>query len=230
MTSLREQEKLAGDIRPLIVNVCNFSKAAGGAPTLLGFDQAHTLFHEFGHALHGLLSSVTYPKISGTNVATDFVELPSQLRTSIGSNSRMCCAALPGTIGTGVPMPEDLLQRLLAARNFNQGFATVEYVASAFVDLVFHSLATPGLIDARAFEADELAPYRHARGNRHAAPAAALRAHLLHRRLRRGLLQLHVVGSARRRRIRGLQGNRRHFRPGHRQAPARHDLCRRRLA
>jgi len=79
MTSLRDQEKLAGDIRPLIVNVCNFAKAAHGEPTLLSFDDARTLFHEFGHALHGLLSSVIYPSISGTNVATDFVELPSQL-------------------------------------------------------------------------------------------------------------------------------------------------------
>ncbi len=79
MTSLRDQEKLEGDVRPLIVNVCNFAKAADGEPTLISFDDARTLFHEFGHALHGLLSAVTYPKISGTNVATDFVELPSQL-------------------------------------------------------------------------------------------------------------------------------------------------------
>ena len=155
MTSLRDQEKLAGDIRPLIVNVCNFGKAADGAPTLLGFDEAHTLFHEFGHALHGLLSSVTYPKISGTNVATDFVELPSQLYEHWLEQPDVL-RRFARHYRTGVPMPEDLLQRLLAARNFNQGFATVEYVASAFVDLVFHSLATPGLIDARAFEADEL--------------------------------------------------------------------------
>ena len=146
MTSLREQEKLAGDIRPLIVNVCNFSKAAGGAPTLLGFDEAHTLFHEFGHALHGLLSSVTYPKISGTNVATDFVELPSQLYEHWLEQPEVL-RRFARHYQTGAPMPEDLLQRLLAARNFNQGFATVEYLASAFVDLDFHSLAAPGLID-----------------------------------------------------------------------------------
>ena len=79
MTSLRDQEKLSGNIQPLIVNVCNFAKASDGEPTLLSFEDARTLFHEFGHALHGLLSSVTYPTISGTNVATDFVELPSQL-------------------------------------------------------------------------------------------------------------------------------------------------------
>ena len=79
MMGLRDQEKLAGDIRPLVVNVMNFSKAPDSQPTLLSFDDARTLFHEFGHALHGLLSDVTYPTISGTSVQTDFVELPSQL-------------------------------------------------------------------------------------------------------------------------------------------------------
>ena len=79
MTTLRTQEKLAGDIRPLVVNVMNFAKAGAGEPTLLSFDDARTLFHEFGHGLHGLLSDVTYPMISCTRVATDFVELPSQL-------------------------------------------------------------------------------------------------------------------------------------------------------
>src|SRR5262249_57240616 len=79
MTSIREQRKLGGDLTPLVVNVCNFAKAPGGEATLLSFEDARTLFHEFGHALHGLLSSVTYPMIAGTNVAVDFVELPSQL-------------------------------------------------------------------------------------------------------------------------------------------------------
>src|SRR5271168_4384265 len=79
MTSLRDQERLAGDIRPLIVNVCNFAKAPDGEPTLLSFDDARTLFHEFGHALHGLLSQVRFPSQSGTAVRRDFVEFPSQL-------------------------------------------------------------------------------------------------------------------------------------------------------
>ena len=139
MTSLRDQEKLAGDVRPLIVNVCNFSKAADGEPTLLSFDDARTLFHEFGHALHGLLSDVTYPTISGTNVATDFVELPSQLYEHWLEQPEVL-RRFALHYQTGEPMPEDLLQRLIAARNFNQGFATVEYVACAFVDLDFHSL------------------------------------------------------------------------------------------
>jgi peptidyl-dipeptidase Dcp len=156
MTSLRDQEKLAGDIRPLIVNVCNFAKAADGEPTLLSFDDARTLFHEFGHALHGSLSAVTYPEISGTNVATDFVELPSQLYEHWLEQPDVL-RRFARHYQTGAPMPEELLQRLIAARNFNQGFATVEYVASAIVDLDFHSLSSPGAIDPTAFEADALA-------------------------------------------------------------------------
>ena len=137
MTTLRDQEKLRGDIRPLVVNVMNFSKAGEGEPTLLSFDDARTLFHEFGHALHGLLSDVTYPMIAGTSVLTDWVELPSQLyehwleRPEILGRFAVHC-------GTGEPIPQDLLRRLIAARTFNQGCATVEYVASALVDLDIH--------------------------------------------------------------------------------------------
>jgi peptidyl-dipeptidase Dcp len=156
MTSLRDQEKLAGDIRPLIANVCNFAKAAEGEPTLLGFDDARTLFHEFGHALHGLLSAVTYPMISGTSVATDFVELPSQLYEHWLEQPQVL-RRFARHYRTGEPMPEDLLQRLVAARNFDQGFATVEYVASAIVDLDLHSLASPETIDPAAFESEALA-------------------------------------------------------------------------
>jgi peptidyl-dipeptidase Dcp len=156
MTSLREQEKLAGDIRPLIVNVCNFANAPPGEPTLLSFDDARTLFHEFGHALHGLLSSVTYPTIAGTNVATDFVELPSQLYEHWLEQPDVL-RRFARHYQTGEPMPEALLQRLIAARNFDQGFGTVEYVASAIVDLDFHSMAAPKTIDPSAFEATALA-------------------------------------------------------------------------
>jgi len=155
MTSLRDQEKLLGNIRPLIVNVCNFAKASDGQPTLLSFEDARTLFHEFGHALHGLLSSVTYPKIAGTNVATDFVELPSQLYEHWLEQPEVL-RRFALHYQTGEPMPEQLLQRLVAARNFNKGFATVEYIASAVVDLDFHSLSAPGAIDPAAFEREEL--------------------------------------------------------------------------
>jgi peptidyl-dipeptidase Dcp len=155
MTSLRDQEKLSGDVRPLIVNVCNFVKAPGGEPTLLSFEDARTLFHEFGHALHGLLSDVTYPKIAGTNVATDFVELPSQLYEHWLQTPDVL-RRFAHHYRTGEPMPEELLQRLIAARNFNKGFATVEYIACAVVDLDFHSLASPEKIDSTAFEAEAL--------------------------------------------------------------------------
>ena len=156
MTSLRDQERLSAEVQPLIVNVCNFAKAANGEPTLLSFEDARTLFHEFGHALHGLLSSVTYPTIAGTNVATDFVELPSQLYEHWLEQPDVL-RRFARHYQTGAPMPDDLLRRLLAARNFNKGFATVEYIACAAVDLDFHSLREPQRIDAAAFEARALA-------------------------------------------------------------------------
>ena len=157
MTSLRDQEKLAGDIRPLIINVCNFSKGAEGEPTLLSFIDAHTLFHEFGHALHGLLSNVTYPQISGTSVATDFVELPSQLYEHWLEQPEIL-RQFALHYQTGEPMPEALLQRVIAARNFDQGFATVEFLGSAFIDLDFHSLPSSApVIDSAAFETQSMA-------------------------------------------------------------------------
>jgi peptidyl-dipeptidase Dcp len=159
MTSLRDQEKLSGHVRPLIVNVCNFSKAPAGEPSLLSFGDAHTLFHEFGHALHGLLSNVTYPEIAGTGVATDFVELPSQLYEHWLEQPELL-RRFALHYQTGEPMPEDLLQRLIAARNFDRGFGTVEYVACALVDLDFHSLdaaAAAEEIDSTKFESKALA-------------------------------------------------------------------------
>ena len=154
MTTLRTQDKLDGEVRPLVVNVMNFAKAAGGEPALLSFDDARTLFHEFGHALHALLSDVTFPMISCTNVPTDFVELPSQLYEHWLEEPAVL-RRFARHYRTGEPMPEDLLRRLLAARTFNQGFATVEYVGSALVDLEFHRRAEVGP-DAAAFEAGVL--------------------------------------------------------------------------
>jgi peptidyl-dipeptidase Dcp len=151
MSAFRAQEKLAGDIRPIISNVASFAKAGGGAPTLLSFDDARTLFHEFGHALHGLLSDVTYRSLAGTNVARDFVEFPSQLYEHWLEE--------PEVLGrfalhykTGEPMPQEMLSRVLAARTFNQGFATVEYTASALVDLDLHMREDTGDLDVTTFE------------------------------------------------------------------------------
>jgi peptidyl-dipeptidase Dcp len=155
MTTLRVQEKLSGNIRPLVVNVMNFAKAGGGVPTLLSFDDARTLFHEFGHGLHGLLSDVTYPVIACTRVATDFVELPSQLYEHWLEEPAVL-RRFARHYETGAPMPEDLIERALAARRFNQGFATVEYLASALVDLEYHLLEGADGFDPAAFEADVL--------------------------------------------------------------------------
>ena len=155
MSAFRSQENLSGPVRPIIVNVMNFAKPPEGQPALLSFDDARTLFHEFGHGLHGLLSDVTYPLLSGTSVARDFVEFPSQLyehwleRPEVLSNFAVHAE-------TGEAMPKALIDKLIAARTFNQGFATVEYVSSALVDLAFHSLGSAEGIDPVAFETAEL--------------------------------------------------------------------------
>ena len=155
MTSLRDQEKLTGNIRPIVLNICNFSKPAAGEPALLSFDDARTLFHEFGHALHGMLSDVTYPLIAGTAVPSDFVELPSQLYEHwLEVPEILQKYALHAS--TGEPMPKALLERLLATRTFNLGFATIEYTACALVDLDLHSLPDAVALDVAAFERKDL--------------------------------------------------------------------------
>jgi peptidyl-dipeptidase Dcp len=156
MSTFRDQHKLDGKVLPIVVNVLNFAKGADGSACLLSFDDAHTLFHEFGHALHGMLSDVTYPKISGTAVARDFVEFPSQLFEHwLEEPEILRRFALHHE--TGAPMPDALVERLRAARRFNQGFATVEFAASALVDLALHMDPSPDSIDVRAFESTELA-------------------------------------------------------------------------
>jgi peptidyl-dipeptidase Dcp len=155
MTALRRQEKLTGDVRPVILNVCNFSKPAAGEPALLSFDDARTLFHEFGHALHGLLSNVTYPLLAGTAVASDFVELPSQLYEHWLEVPEIL-RNYARHAESNEPMPPALIERLLKARTFNQGFATVEYTASALVDLDLHELVEPEDLDVDAFERRDL--------------------------------------------------------------------------
>ena len=139
MSNFRNQSRLDGDQRPIVVNVCNFAK---GDPALLSWDDARTLFHEFGHALHGMLSNVTHGFISGTSVARDFVELPSQLLEH--------WLEVPEVVETharhwqtGEPMPQDLREKLKGAAIWDQGFATVEFVASALVDLEFHDGPPP---------------------------------------------------------------------------------------
>lgn len=142
-SAYRRQERLGGDIRPIVVNVMNFAKGNGDAPALLSFDDARTLFHEFGHALHGLLSNVTYPSISGTSVARDFVELPSQLFENWLLTPEIL-SRFARHYRTDELMPASMIEKLRAASTFNQGFATVEYLSSAIVDIDFHSFAYDG--------------------------------------------------------------------------------------
>ncbi|HXE26181.1 MAG TPA: M3 family metallopeptidase [Roseiarcus sp.] len=155
MSSLRGQQKLDEPRLPIVVNVMNFAKGAEGGKSLLSVDEARTLFHEFGHALHGMLSDVTYPRISGTHVAGDFVEFPSQLFEHwIREPEMLRRFALHHK--TARPMPDALIGKLLAARAFNQGWSTVEYTASALVDLKLHLDPRPDDLDVVAFEREEL--------------------------------------------------------------------------
>jgi peptidyl-dipeptidase Dcp len=156
MSSFRDQQKLDGAVLPIIVNVTNFARAGAGEACLLGIDEAHTLFHEFGHALHGILSDVAYPLLAGTHVATDFVEFPSQLYEHWLDRPETL-RAFARHHETGEAIPEALIERLHAARRFNQGFATVEFTASALVDMELHLQGDPGAIDVAAFETRELA-------------------------------------------------------------------------
>ncbi|MGO8777662.1 MAG: M3 family metallopeptidase [Rhodomicrobium sp.] len=152
MSSFRDQERLDGEVLPIVVNVLNFTGAPQGSPSLLSLDDARTLFHEFGHALHGMLSNVTYRSLSGTSVDRDFVELPSQLFENWLLQPETL-ARFARHAQTGQPMPQDLVERVMAARRFNQGFATAEYTASALYDLDIHEQAEAQGTDAAAFEA-----------------------------------------------------------------------------
>ena len=156
MSNYRLQSRIDGEVLPIIVNNNNFAKGAEGQPTLLSFDDARTLFHEFGHGLHGLLSNVNYERLSGTSVLRDFVELPSQLFEHWLSEPEVL-KRHARHVETGEPIPDALIERLEAARRFNQGFETVEYTASALVDLALHSQTSMVDLDIAKFETQELA-------------------------------------------------------------------------
>jgi len=151
-SALRSQQKLWSPGTPVITNTCNFVKSE---PALLSWTDARTLFHEFGHALHGLMSDVTFPFVAGTSVARDFVELPSQLYEHWLSVPEILTQHARH-VETGAPMPKDMVDRILAAENFGQGFKTVEYTASAIVDLEMHILENPESFDGKAFEKQTL--------------------------------------------------------------------------
>ncbi len=165
-TAIRGQAKFPKAQAPIVVNVCNFAK---GDPALLSWDDARTLFHEFGHALHQMLSDVTYESISGTSVARDFVELPSQLYEHWLEVPEVL-AEFATHAETGEPMPEALLNKVLAAAKHGTGFQTVEYVASALVDLEFHEGPAPADPMAKQAQVLEGIGMPHAIGMRHATP------------------------------------------------------------
>jgi peptidyl-dipeptidase Dcp len=154
MSNFRSQQTLGGEVRPIIVNVLNFSKPSAGRPTLLTLTEVLTLFHEFGHALHGMLSDVVYPSMSGTSTPTDFVELPSQLYEHWALRPEVL-EKFAIHHETGAPIPQQMIDRVIAARNFNQGFATVEFCGSAYVDFLLHSKSDPPK-DAMAAEREIL--------------------------------------------------------------------------
>jgi peptidyl-dipeptidase Dcp len=155
MSAFRSQQKLGKDQRPIITNVMNFVKPAANAPALLSFDDARTLFHEFGHALHGMLSDVTYPSLAGTSVPRDFVELPSQLYEHWLDEAEVL-GKYAVHAKTNEAIPKALLKKLIDTRTFNQGFMTVEYCASALVDLAFHTKTDFETLDVAEFEAETL--------------------------------------------------------------------------
>ncbi len=152
MSSFRSQQvKDEVNIRPLIYNVGNFTRPTGNTPALLTLDEVETLFHEFGHALHGMLSNVNYLSLSGTSVSRDFVELPSQIMEHWAFHPEVL-KLYAKHYETGEVIPDELIEKINAASTFNMGFVTTEFVAAALLDMEYHTLTETGTIDVNAFE------------------------------------------------------------------------------
>ncbi len=156
MGAYRDQSRIEGKrVAPVICNVGNFSKPTADKPSLLSVDEVTTLFHEFGHGLHGLLSNCTYEKLSGTEVATDFVELPSQIMENWAMEPSVL-KEYARHYETGEPIPDDLIDKMTKSKHFNQGFATTEYLAASYLDMDWHQLAEPKGVDPIQFENDAM--------------------------------------------------------------------------
>lgn len=155
MNEYRTQQRYDGEITPIVSNNSNFTKGAPGEPVLISFDDAQTMFHEFGHALHGMLSNATYPSVAGTNTARDFVEFPSQINEHFFLTPEIL-NTYAVHYKTGKPIPQELVDRIKKAAKFNEGFQTMEFLASAVIDMKFH-LAGAGPVDPAKFEKEELA-------------------------------------------------------------------------
>ena len=156
MNEYRAQSAIGGKrIYPIITNVGNFTKPIGDTPSLLLLDDVETLFHEFGHALHGLMSDVTYPSVSGTNVPRDFVEFPSQIMENWVLHPEML-KLYARHYQTGEVMPRKLIDKIDRSNKFNQGFKTVEYLAASYLDMAWHTLKDEKPRDVNQFEKQAL--------------------------------------------------------------------------
>jgi peptidyl-dipeptidase Dcp len=149
--ALRQQSKLDGNVTPIITNNFNFPAPTDESPSLLSLGEASTLFHEFGHALHGMMSDVRYESFAGTSTPRDFVELPSQIMENWVTEPEVL-RMFARHYQTGEPIPEELIEKIVASRKFNQGFATVEYMAASYLDMAFHTLSSTEPIEPRGFE------------------------------------------------------------------------------
>lgn len=156
MNELRMQQNVNGFVTPVVTNNFNFPPPTADGPSLLNFSEAQTLFHEFGHGLHGLFSNVKYASLSGTNVPRDFVEFPSQVMENWMSEPEVL-RMYAKHYQTGEVIPDELIERMNAANQFNTGFATVEYMAAAYLDMYWHTITEPVSMDANTFEADAMA-------------------------------------------------------------------------
>ncbi|HPR62952.1 MAG TPA: M3 family metallopeptidase [Thermoanaerobaculia bacterium] len=152
MSAFRKQSKRNGtNISPIIYNVGNFTKPTAESPSLLTLEEVTTLFHEFGHALHGLLSDCTYERLSGTDVATDFVELPSQIMENWALEPEVL-RSYARHYQTGEPIPDELIEKIQKTNQFNQGFIATEFLAAAFLDMDWHTLTESTELSATDFE------------------------------------------------------------------------------
>ncbi len=157
MTEFRGQkiDREGKNVIPIIQVVCNFTNPTADKPSLLTFDESETLFHEFGHALHGLLSKCHYPSLAGTNLPRDFVELPSQILQN-GRRNPQAMQTYAKHYQTGESIPDELIAKIAAAQTYGQGFINTELLAASLLDMAYHSIAAPRHIDPNAFEADYL--------------------------------------------------------------------------
>jgi peptidyl-dipeptidase Dcp len=156
MSSYRKQQKIDGEnVPPVITTVFNFSKPVGDKPALISFEQASTMFHEFGHALHGLLSDCNYFSLSGTSVSRDFVELPSQIMENWASDPEVI-KMYARHYETNEPIPDELIEKMMNASYFNQGFTTIEYLSAAFLDMDWHTIKETAEFDVDQFEIQAL--------------------------------------------------------------------------